>query len=292
MFERWALVDCDGTFLPGTEVRNRKVLQGLVDGFSKAAGLVGQHLIPWDLCNGRAEPQIHEILVGVGFDFLKEEVSPDDFQKLAKAGYAAMEPDCTPREDMIESLLSWKNNHGTGSALVTNSLDAQVMPCLDKAFNGSAHKLEDVFPIIVTRSDIEAAGLNPKPSPDPFAYTHGLINHHFGNVPLEKLYVVEDSGTGVESGVAYVPKENVIQFVDMASPDLRAGHHVKTMADCNRAVLGTLSSPSLGSDVLSATHNGNAVEYMKDGKSDEAVPSYDADPVAVPAVGLNLNYNK
>lgn len=238
MVQGLLLVDNDGTFIPGTEIRNRAVLQGIVSEFSVKAGV--DYIISWDLCNGRPETHIHRIVCQNGFHQLADYISPEDFEERAREGYLTTAPDFSPREEMIETLYDLKRM-GIISALVTNSEDHPVYKGLSEAFEGAACAREDIFPIVVTKTDILSAGKQPKPSSDPFAYAHQLAGEKFGPIPLERVVIIEDSGTGVEAGLLFTGNPTqIIQFTDLASPHRDAGHCVETMQDCQGAISSIL----------------------------------------------------
>lgn len=230
------LIDFDGTFIPGTELRNRAVIQSIVDDFSAQADKSG-FLIPWDICNGRAEPDIHKILMNNGFQELGDFITPNDFESRAREGYDQRTPDYSPRTEIIETLCRAKESLDVVSVLVSNSINPQVFHGLSESFATSAKNIEDVLPIIVTKTEVVAAGKMPKPSGDPFDLGHQLAEEKFGDIPLRNVMIVEDSATGVEAGYNYTGnREQIIQFTDMAPPHKHAGHCVQTMADCYQAV--------------------------------------------------------
>ncbi|MCB1531075.1 MAG: hypothetical protein H6853_04025 [Rhodospirillales bacterium] len=238
MVQGLLLVDNDGTFIPGTELRNRAVLEGIVSEFSSAAGV--DYIIPWDLCNGRPETHIHRIICGNGFHQLADYITPKDFEERAREGYLAMIPDFSPRAEMVETLYDLKRM-GIMSVLVTNSEDRPVYNGLSEAFGCVACDREDIFPIVVTKTDILSAGKQPKPSSDPFAYAHQLAGDKFGSIPLDRVVIIEDSATGVEAGLAFTGNSaQIIQFTDMASPHPEAGHCVETMQECQGAISAIL----------------------------------------------------
>ncbi len=235
------LVDCDGTFLPGTEVRNRKALQGIVDHFTQSNNLPS-HQINWDLCNGQPESNIHKIITDNGFPELGKFVTADEFTTLAKKGYKETEVDLTPREGMIEILLEY-TNLGIFSIMVTNSETESVEDALKAAFSKAGNNANDVFPIIITKTNVLLAGNQPKPSRDPFDMAYNLAQLEWGAIPLDRIAILEDSGTGVIAAHAFTSNPSqVIQFIDMASPHASAGYHVQDMVGC-RIALDRIFSP-------------------------------------------------
>lgn len=73
------------------------------------------------------------------------------------------------------------------------------------------------FPFILSKDDVEAVGLNPKPEPDPYRYALKLHNRDRtgrGLAPLqpEDCMVVEDSRTGARAGVS--AGMNTVHLVD------------------------------------------------------------------------------
>lgn len=232
------LVDKDGSYIPGTEARNKLVLQTMVDDFSQVAG-VDCVMIPWDLCAGKAEPDIHRILCGSCLPQLADLVSPENFRLMARDGYASTPADHTIREGFLEMLLQHKDE-GIYSALVTSSDADVVRASLQKAFAPFDIHPNEVFPLIVTKTEVLAAGKNPKPSPDPFLMAYETMQNSFGAVSPDSVFIYEDSPTGVEAGYAFFDAVsfggrrayNVIQFVDDTPHCNLADHHVTTIGEC------------------------------------------------------------
>lgn len=249
-------VDLDGTLVPGTEVRNRAALQGMVDHFTTTTG-INRFKIPWDHCNGQDEQRIHAILVEQGLHGLPEHLSAPNFQLRAKEAYGEVtDVDLSPRPGMID-VLQYLKHYGVTPVLVTNSLRESAEATLKACFeihsqeHGKLVSPADVFPLIVTKTDVLASGLQPKPSSDPFELvekrlTDGLAHNHSSAAhyaptefyyPRESTLILEDSGTGTSAGFAHTGnKEQVIQFIDMASPCNNAGHHVEDMTGCVKAM--------------------------------------------------------
>ncbi|MCI5059482.1 MAG: HAD hydrolase-like protein [Alphaproteobacteria bacterium] len=238
----YIFVDNDGTFMPGTETRNRLVLQSIVDEYAKAAGT--PHQINWDLCAGQTEPKIHDLVTQNGFADFDNFITREAFEAAAKQGYKDRRPDFSARSEMIETLYAFKQI-GIMPVLVTNSEKDVVEDALEECFEAEDLNVEDVFELIVTKTDVLERGLNPKPSPDPYHLARQLANAHFGvQVPRKHTAILEDSPTGVESGFLYAGnRDQVIQFVDITREDNRAGHHVTTMEQCTKAIISALQLP-------------------------------------------------
>ncbi len=229
------LVDNDGTFIPGTETRNRIALQTIVNNFAKAAN-VGSVELRWDQIAGQAEPDIHRWICDNGFAGFQDLISPEEFRDKAKEGYKLTPVDYTPREGMIEMLMDYKCN-GAPSLLVSNSDDEMVHGGLIRIF-GSVEAAREVYPIIVTKDDVIAAGLQPKPNPDPFALAVQRYNEQFGTdiKPCETV-VLEDSGTGVSAGRIFTTDtDRVVQFTDATPPCGLAGHYAHDIVECRKAL--------------------------------------------------------
>ena len=237
----YIFVDNDGTFIPGTEKRNRVVLQSIVDVFAKAAKV--RHSIDWNLCAGQAEPKIHDLICQNGFADLKKHITRDDFERAAKEGYQNLRPDFAPREDMIKILLDYKAR-GIMPVLVTNSERDIIEEALDEAFAKTEFYPEDVFEVIVTKTEVLDLGLNLKPAPDPYRLAHEVADEYYGaQVPKDKVVVLEDSPTGVQSGFCYTQnRSQVIQFTDMTPAHEDARHHVVDMKQCRDAMERTFAS--------------------------------------------------
>lgn len=227
------LVDNDGTFIPGTEVRNRTVLQGIVDKFTAStAADKASHTIDWAAVGGKAEPLIHDWICSSLNPAFANYISSEDFTKQAKEGYRITEPDYASREGLVTLLTDLKEN-GIGAAIVTNSDREPIMHALKQSFAQIRRDISDVFPIIVTADDVKEQGLQMKPSPDPFMLALNVWNKTNGtDIKPHEVLILEDSSTGVASGKAMTGNHNhVVQFVDLAPACANAGHHVTDVAE-------------------------------------------------------------
>ncbi len=264
-------VDMDGTFIPGTEIRNRHALQSIVNEFTNKVDRP-QVLIPWNSCNGQDEQRIQATLTEQeGLEGFNDYISAKDFQILAKERYTDTPVDYNPREHMIDDLLYLKE-YGITAVLVTNSPREAAASALTNAFalhakgTGSVVQIKDVFSFVVTKSDVLEAGMNPKPSPDPFILTQKILNNNkprglfssVFSVNPSDVMILEDSGTGTVAGFSYTGNANQVvqfigdkdranqlmshnseraqEFIDMATPCEKAGHHVQDMAGCMVAI--------------------------------------------------------
>lgn len=255
-FKKAVMVDMDGTLFPGTEDRNRAALQGLVDTFTKATGK-NRFFIPWDHCNGQDEQRIHAILIEQGLEGFESYRSARDFQIEAKRAYGEVaNVDYSPRPGMI-NVLQYLSVYGVTSVLVTNSDKESANKALTAGFEiasgkrGVLIKPEDIFPLIITKTDVLEAGMQPKPNPDPFilaeqrlkaALPHnylssGLYRPTEWHYQRKDMLILEDSGTGTAAGFAYTGQRNqVVKFNDKSLPCDNAGHNVNNMTECAQAM--------------------------------------------------------
>lgn len=233
------MIDHDGTFTTGSELRNRDVLQSIVDTFREKAEISQKLMIDWSIVAGQAETRIYDWIVNNLFPGMRDLITSSDFRDMAKAGYDSQQADCTPRNGMIQ-LLKEFGDKGIPTCLVSNSDKFPIHDSLERGVASNGHCIDTLFPIIVTADEIRCHGKKKKPSGDPYRLALELYNKKFGtNFTPDQLAILEDSPTGAEAGLDTTGKNSrVIQFVDYTPPSDSAGHHIRTVPECRDILLG------------------------------------------------------
>lgn len=175
------LVDIDGTTVD-CEKRNRNVLEEL-------AFLHGGKIIPddWKKLAGTSDRFIHDWLRQ---SFKQFTVAEGDFVAQVKQGYLRRAFEVAARDGMIDNFNHIRKRK-LPLAAVTNSPTNIALANLDAA------KCTHYMDFIQTSDDVEAAGQQIKPAPDPYLMAAKRIG-----VDSRRCLVFEDSATGVKSGVA------------------------------------------------------------------------------------------
>ena len=232
-------VDKDGTFSL-SEDRNKRVIEDLAaeHGIYADKSVKKRHELwkknLWGMCEGRAEPMIHGILVEEFPESRINTISPEDFEFACKIFYNARHGEVTIRPGMLEELDQPKGQ-GVKIAMVTSSDLHSTHMDLELAF-GSAAEGERFFDAIVTSDDI-ANVADRKPSPVPFRKScHKLeLSPEWGDVAME------DSPTGRDSALAcFGGGDNlVIRFIEADNGDT-ADHgklvHVHNMEEAESRI--------------------------------------------------------
>ncbi len=232
-------IDRDGTLLHGTEQRNRIVLQEIFNKAARENGITTQLTIDWGQAAGKTEPDIHNGIC-TQVPAYGNVMNGTEFQTLAKNGYRTTPANLDPREGMLDLIKEWREL-GHPSIMVTNSEKEEVVAGFEDYFGSDYYNDVDFYfsGIVVTKTDVLAAELEPKPSGDPYLRGMFLYNRRYKtNYGPEDLIAVEDSGSGVLSGYRATgnDKNRIIQFTEMTPASPYAGFHVDTTEEFADAV--------------------------------------------------------
>ncbi|MEZ5901967.1 MAG: hypothetical protein R3D88_01490 [Alphaproteobacteria bacterium] len=229
--------DIDGSLVPDSELRNQRGIQHTLDVLCDTNGL-DRIQIEWKTYCGNSEDRIYEMLITAGHDDLEGLLQPLEFKAECLKYFSTHDPDFTPREDAIETMIALQS-FNIGSIAVSNSEGRRVHRALSEAFKIAdlGKQVRDVFPIVVTSDDFGPNQLRAKPSQQPYWYAHGQTMLLSGvNIPRNRMLIFEDSLPGVTSATKFIGSpqmDQVIQWKDVGAPQHpHTIHYMTRMVDC------------------------------------------------------------